>query len=120
MYIYEHVTPSPNLKAGSTVTVGEEIATKTAPKRFTAHFQLSYTFNNYEFTRGMQCWVDVLNPSGSDELLTWWKKYRASDVLINAWRTNEEEGDFPFRGLLDATKFPEGPQLCYPFGTDVR
>ena len=26
----------------------------------------------------------------------------------------------PFAGLLDTARFPDGPQLCYPLGTDVR
>lgn len=30
------------------------------------------------------------------------------------------EGKHPFRGLLDKTKHPDGPQFCYPIGTDVR
>ena len=31
-----------------------------------------------------------------------------------------EEGRFAYRGLLDEAEFPDGPQLCYPPGTDVR
>lgn len=119
-FIYEHITPAAGVKNGSEVKAGDLIGTKTAPAGFTAHFQLSNTFNNYEFIKGMECWVDNLNKSSSSQFLTWWNQYRASSKLVNSWRTNEEEGKFPFRGLLDATWFPDGPKLCYSLGTDVR
>jgi len=119
-FIYEHISPAAGMKSGSEIEAGDLLGTKTPPVGFTAHFQLSYVFNNYEFTRGMECWIDDLNKISSNKLMTWWNKYRVSSNLIDSWRTNNEEGRLPFRGLLDTTRFPDGPQLCYPPGTDVR
>ena len=120
VFVYEHVTPVAGIKNGSELKTGDLIATKTPPARFTAHFQLSAAFNNYEFTRGMECWVDSLSTSALTKLNTWWSKYLTDSTMINSWRTNTEEGKFPFRGLLNTAQFPNGPQLCYPPGIDVR
>lgn len=119
-YIYEHVTPAEGLKQGDTIKKGDLIAHKTPPQGFTAHFQLSYLFNNYQFTRDITCWVDRLSSAEKSKLLSWWEQYRSSARFISAWKSNKEEGQFPFRGLLDTTKFADGPKLCYPLGTDVR
>jgi len=54
-YIYEHVILKPGLEVGSIVKRGEVIATKAAPTGFTAHLQLSYLFNDYQFIRDIQC-----------------------------------------------------------------
>ncbi len=119
-YLYEHVIPSPSLKVGDEVKTGDIIATKAAPPSFTAHFQLSYVFNNYEFNQGMECWVELLKPTSKEQLLTWWEKYSSTTTFTESWRLNTEESKAPFRNLLDKNKFPEGPKLCYPPGTDVR
>jgi len=57
-FIYEHIKARSDLRVGSSVRRGEVIATKIAPEGFTAHFQLSFLFNNYEFIRDVQCWPD--------------------------------------------------------------
>lgn len=119
-FIYDHVTPATNLKVGSKVTSGQVIAYKTAPRDFTAHFQLSRLFNNYKYIDNILCWPDYLDKEEKTKLYGWWDEYKKTDVLVSSWRENIEEGKYPFRELLDASKYPNGPQLCYPLGTDVR
>lgn len=119
-FVYDHVTPARGLKVGDKVTSGQIIASKTPPKDFTSHFQLSRLFNNYKYVDNIMCWPDYLTTEEKAKLDSWWNVYRKSDILINAWTENVEEGKYPFRGLLDKKKFPSGLQLCYPLGTDVR
>ena len=64
--------------------------------------------------------MDYLDDATQNEFLAWWGKYSASTHLVNSWDTNVEEGKLPFKGLLDKNKYLDGPQLCYPPGTDVR
>ena len=119
-FIYEHVTPKPGLQVGSWVKRGEVIATKTAPAGFTAHLQLSYLFNSYEYISDIKCWPDKLASGDKTLLESWWQQYSASEHLVDSWRSTAEEGQYPFRGLLDTTAYTNGPHLCYPLGTDVR
>lgn len=119
-FIYEHVTAAPGLKVGDLVKAGDIIAHKTARSGFTAHFQLSYFFNNFEFTRDNKCWLQNLKSSDKQAFDQWWNTYRSSDYLVSSWRTNSEEDKYAFRGLLDPSISPNGLQYCYPAGTDVR
>lgn len=119
-FIYEHVTPRFGLRVGEFVKRNEFIATKTAPAGFTAHLQLSYLFNQYQYIRDVQCWVNNLQAEERISLNSWWDKYKDSNHLVSSWSSTFEEGKYPFRGLLDAIAYPGGPQLCYPLGTDVR
>jgi len=119
-FIYEHIKIADGLEVGDNLKRGDLVGTKAAPAGFTAHFQLSHHFNNYEFTKDVRCWPDRLSSDASEKFISWWDKYRTSEVLLNSWKTNVEEGQYPFRGLLDDTQFPGGAQLCYELGTDVR
>lgn len=119
-FIYEHLIPKEGLRVGDMVKKGEVIGTKAAPAGFTAHFQMSKLFNNFEYTNDTQCWPDYLESEQSNALSSWWNEYRESRHLRDSWNTTFEEGKYAFRGLLDTLKYPDGPQLCYPLGTDVR
>lgn len=119
-FLYEHITPVKGLKKGDKIKKGDLLGTKSAPNGFTAHFQITNLFNNFQFSRDDQCWIDFLEKSEKKNLNSWWDKYRNSAHLIDSWNTNVEDGKFPFKGLLDTTKYPNGPQFCYPLGTDVR
>ena len=119
-FIYEHITIVKELKNGDKVKKGDLIGNKTAPNGFTAHFQLTNLFNNFQFLRDDLCWVDYLEKIEKEKLTSWWNKYKESAHLVDSWNTNVEEGKFPFKGLLDTSKYPDGPQFCYPPGTDVR
>jgi len=119
-YIYEHIIPREGLKEGDVLKRGEILGIKAAPKRFTAHFQYSFLFNNFQYINNIQCWPDQLTADASTELNTWWERYRESEWSMDGWNGTFEEGAYPFRGLLDKTKYPNGLELCYPLGTDVR
>lgn len=120
IFIYEHVTPLESLSIGDNVSQGDLIATKTAPNNFTAHFQLSYHFNEYEYSKNIQCWPDYLQVDEKSKLDAWWSTYSQSNSFHGDWSTNVEDGKYPFRGLLDRQIYPNGPQYCYSLGTDVR
>lgn len=119
-FIYDHVTPVSGLKVGDKVTKGQYIANKVAPNDFTSHFQMSKLFNNYEYIDGAMCWIDYLSEEEKTKLDSWWNVYKNSDHLLGSWRGTIQEGKYPLRGLLDKENFPDGPQFCYPLGTDVR
>ncbi|MAF81170.1 hypothetical protein CL628_04120 [bacterium] len=119
-FVYEHILLAPGIAVGEVLATGDLVGYKAAPSGFTAHFQLSAMFNNYKFSRGMECWPDYLNESASTVLFSWWNVHRASERLIGNWSGNQEDGRYPFRSLLDKSVYPDGPQLCYPPGTDVR
>lgn len=119
-FIYEHIKLASGIEEGSEVTKGQLIATKIAPKGFTAHFQMSYHFNTYQFTSDLQCWPDFLSEGEKKILNTWWMSYKKTPHLLNSWKSTFEEGHYAFRGLLDSSAYPDGPQFCYPQGTDVR
>ena len=40
--------------------------------------------------------------------------------LSGQWETASEEGMNAYKELLNRERFPEGPQLCYSLGFDVR
>lgn len=119
-FLYEHIKLADDLKVGKEYKTGDIIGTKAAPDGYTAHFQLSYNFSDYEYIRDVQCWVDMLSEDSFSKLNQWWEKYQKSPHLLGSWRTTFEEGKFPFKGLLDKIAYPDGPQLCYDLGTDVR
>jgi hypothetical protein len=119
-FIYEHIEIAEGVEVGTELKRGDIVGTKIAPAGFTLHLQYSKVFNNFEYTDKMECWPEFLSNGEKAILDSWWEDYRKSDRLISAWDSVFEEGAYPFRGLLDESKYPEGPQFCYPFGTDVR
>lgn len=119
-FMYEHVIPAVDLKVGDKIVRGQQIATKAAPVEFTAHFQLSRLFNSFQYTKEPICWTEKLDKISKSEMYSWWNEYSKGIQLTSSWRTNEEEGEFPFRDLLEIAYYPDGPQMCYDLGTDVR
>lgn len=120
IYNYDHVTPAKEVVEGKIAKRGELIATKTPPSNFTAHFELSKIFNNFQYTKDNKCWPDLLNETDNRQLNSWWNSYKTTEKLKSGWSSNTEEGKYPFKGLLDITTYPDGPMLCYLPGTDVR
>lgn len=119
-FLYEHIKPADGIEVGSKVKTGDMIGTKSSPNDFTAHFQLSRLFHNFEYTDNVKCWVDFLDEGSKKSLLTWWESYRQSAHFKDSWNTIVQEGKHPFRKLLNSEKYSRGPQLCYELGTDVR
>ena len=61
-FLYEHVTLEPGLAESSVVSRSELIARNglTSDRR-NSHFQLTYLFKDYRFSREHRCWVDYLD-----------------------------------------------------------
>ena len=82
--------------------------------------QLSYYFNDLEFSRQHTCWIEQLDSTSRNAIDV------ATAGLLNDlefaenWRNATDDNRYPLRGLTDISAFPDGLQLCYPQGTDVR
>ncbi|MBI1833341.1 MAG: peptidoglycan DD-metalloendopeptidase family protein [Candidatus Andersenbacteria bacterium] len=120
VFLYEHILLDPNLAVGSRIQGGQRIGQTALETEYNNHFQLSYAFNNFTYTRSHACWVEYLAPDAAADIRGWFAALSAQPILRDSWQTVAREGKHELRGLLDASRFPDGPQLCYPPGTDVR
>ena len=120
--IYEHITLAPGLRVGSDLRRGQLLGNNAMdPGVSNNHVELAYAFNNLEFWRLKTCWPDQLADADRTFLSVRFNDtIRTNEAFIASWRTAADEGFYPYRALLDAARFPEGAQLCYPVGTDVR
>ena len=119
VFLYEHVTLLGGLGVDSVVTRGQQIATNTMEPAFGNHLELAHTFNNFEFHENQTCWVDQLDWSARNDLMTRFDtELRADPRFISAWLSVGDRK--PFRALLNTEKYPEGARLCYAPGTDER
>ncbi|MFQ6011862.1 MAG: peptidoglycan DD-metalloendopeptidase family protein [Nitrososphaerales archaeon] len=120
IFIYEHIELQPGITLGTEVQKGQPIA-RNSLIRSNNHLQLSYFFNDYKFSRNHTCWVDQLDPVSQITLLSKFNEIiRVHANFITGWSSADDEGRLPLRELLNEERFPEGAQLCYPPGTDVR
>ena len=122
VFLYEHISLSAGLEVGSTVTRGEQIATNPLEIGRSNHLELAWVFNNFLFHRDQRCWVVQLGPTERTAL-----EERFNNVLrvhpdfVGVWsQVDFNEGMLPFKELLNIATYPDGPQICYPKGTDVR
>ena len=120
--LYEHISLLAGLDVGSSVTGGEQIATNPLEIGRSNHFELAWVFNNFLFHRNQTCWVVQLEAAERAAL-----ESRFNDVIrvhpdfVGAWsQVDFNEGMLPFKELLNIVTYPDGPQICYPNGTDVR
>ena len=120
-FLYEHVTLEPGIAVGSAVTRGQLIARNgLTTNRRNSHLQLTYLFNDYQFSRDHTCWVNQLDLDANTSLLSYFRAADTQTRLTAQWGSVREEGMFSNKELLNAERFPEGPQLCYQLGLDVR
>ena len=120
-FLYEHIELEPDIYVGDTVTKGQLIGRNgLITDRRNTHLQLTYLFNDYKFYRDQRCWVDHLDPSSKSTLLNYFDSIKATEKFIAQWQNASEEGMKALSELLDQERFPDGPQLCYPLGLDVR
>ena len=122
VFLYEHVSLLAGLGVSSTVAKGEQIATNPLEIGRSNHLELAWVFNNFRFHRDQRCWVVDLEPTERAAL-----EERFDNVLrvhadfVGVWsQVDFNEGMLPFKELLNIATYPDGPQLCYPQGTDVR
>ncbi len=120
-FLFEHVMLVSGITVGSTVTKGQLIAGNgLTTDRRNNHLQLTYMFNDYTFFRDQRCWVDYLDPISMKSLLAYFDSIKNTQMFIGQWETATEEGMKAYKELLNKERYPEGPQLCYPLGLDVR
>lgn len=115
IFVYEHIALEPGVGENSRLTRGQLFARTPDPPVNNYHLQLSYWET---FTSNNTCWVDFLADSAFSDHFN--ETIRTDSLFISGWEDAEEEGQFPFRAFLDLENYPEGPQICYPIGTDVR
>ncbi len=110
IFIYESIELGPGIEVGSKIKKGQLIAKKKG-ESFSTHLQLSYWKSPYYHNH--KCWVDNLE---SEEFKSYFKEeFSQLRNFIDFWKSKDE-----FKGLLDRSLYSNGPQLCYPLGTDVR
>ena len=120
-FLYEHMNLEAGIDVGSTVTRGGLIGRNgLITDRRNSHLQLTYLFNDYKFSRDSRCWVDHLDASSKKGLLDYFDSIKTTEKFIAQWESASEEGMKALSELLNIARFPEGPQLCYPLGLDVR
>ena len=121
-FLYEHIQLESAVHVGSAVTKGQLIGRNgLTTDRRNSHLQLTYMFNDYEFYRDQRCWVDHLDSSSKKSILDYFDSIKTTDSkFIAQWQNASEEGMKALSELLNIARFPEGPQLCYTLGLDVR
>lgn len=120
IFKYDHVILDPGLKVISQVRIGQKIGMSNIMERGNNHIGLEYNIRNFTIAREKICWVDRLEPAARYQLENAFDGIKKTTAFMQSWQTANEEGYFPYKALLDDVKYPNGPQLCYPLGTDVR
>lgn len=120
IFKYEHIALGPGLTVGNAVQKGQKIGVNALTERGNNHVGLEYHFKSFTIARNKSCWVDRLEPAARQQLESEFNRIKMTPAFIQSWQTANEEGYYQYRGLLDEAKYPSGPQLCYPLGTDAR
>lgn len=120
IFKYDHVNITPGLKVGDYVEKGQQIGTNAFVERGNNHIGLEYQIKNFTIAREKICWVDRLKPIAKQQLENKFNQIKKTPAFIQYWQTANEEGYYQYKSLLDEIKYPNGPQLCYPLGTDAR
>lgn len=120
IFKYDHVALEPGLAVGSSVQKGQKIATNAFTQRGNNHIGLEYHIKNFTIAREKICWVDFLELTARQQLEDKFNQIKNTQTFIQSWQTANEESYYQYKSLLDTTKYPDGPQLCYPLGLDAR
>jgi hypothetical protein len=115
IFIYEHVVLASGIELNSSLAKGQLVGTVPASLP-TNHMQLTYWKNTYN-TNSL-CWIAQLESSDFEDYFL--ETIRNTANFISSWNDIIQEGYYPFRAFLDTSNYPDGAQLCYPMGTDVR
>jgi len=120
---YEHFIPDDSLYLGKEISKGDEIGTFVGGyTQIPASIHIDFRFYQDGFTGysgAFVCWIDYLEIDDQVKLQSAWDD-AITDEFIQGWSTLTMEGNLIFKGLLDSMIYPDGPQMCYPIGTDVR
>lgn len=120
IFKYDHVNLEPGLAVGSSVQKGQKIGTNAFERRGNNHIGLEYHIKNFTIARQKICWVDRLETTFRQQLENEFNRFKNTSAFMASWQTANEEGYYQYKGLLDATKYPSGPRLCYSLGLDAR
>lgn len=120
IFKYDHINLTPGLKVGDNVEKGQQIGTNAFVERGNNHIGLEYQIKNFTIAREKICWVDYLESDAKQQLKDAFDRIKKTPAFLQFWHTANEEGRYQYRGLLDETTYPNGPQLCYSLGTDAR
>ena len=112
---YEHITLESGIGVGSQLSKGQLIG-RNPGTAANNHLELAYWDGS--FTHSKKCWVDFLE--FLDFLNYFNNTIRNDSGFINSWMTAQDEGYYPLKAFLDSTLYPNGAQLCYELGADVR
>lgn len=120
IFKYDHLALESGLAVGSTVQKGQKIGINAFEQRGNNHIGLEYHVENFTIARTKICWVDLLESMAQRQLEDEFNKIKNTQTFLESWQTANAENYYQYKGLLDKTKYPDGPQLCYPLGTDAR
>ena len=120
IFKYDHLALEPGLAVGSTVQKGQKIGINAFEQRGNNHIGLEYHVENFSIARTKICWVDLLEPTARQQLEDEFNKIKNTQTFLESWQTANAESYYQYKDLLDKTKYPDGPRLCYPLGTDAR
>ena len=121
VFLYTHVTLAAGIHIGTEVAAGQPFANSPLSPSDGNHFELAWAFNDFRVHQDRTCWVHQLNGAERTSFEEHFNTVlRIDPRFIDGWMTMTFDGRFAFRALLDTQLFPEGAQLCYPPGTDVR
>ena len=118
-FLYEHITLDRGVNVGDAVTAGQRIGV-SAITVGANHMALEYLFNDFQFTKDHRCWAEHRAVDGNQAFVKTFDSIKNTPQLLGSWRDVREDGMFSYRAALDAERFPDGPRLCYPMGTDLR
>lgn len=118
-FLYEHINLNSEIQVGTKINEGQLIG-KSALTNGNNHLGLVYYFNNFQYIKEPKCWIEYLNSEDKEKFSEAWEKIRSNDKFTESWRNSYEDGAYPYRALLNPDVFPDGPQLCYKYGLDVR
>lgn len=120
IFKYDHIALEPGLAVGSSVQKGQKIGINAFTQRGNNHIGLEYHIENFTIAREKICWVDFLEPTARQQLEDEFNRIKNTKAFLESWQTANEEGYYQYKSLLDKTKYPNGPQLCYPLGLDAK
>jgi len=118
-FLYEHINLNSGISVGSEISREQLIGTSSLTNG-NNHLGLVYYFNNFKYTKDSKCWVEHLNDEDKQKLLDLWEEIRTSSKFIVSWQNSFEDGAYAYRALLNLDNYPDGLQLCYDYGLDVR
>lgn len=124
-YTIHPVWPADGIQVGDSVTKGQALGRFYGGYRQnpgTIHVDVRYFQSSNGEIQAQEplCWPDFLSDSDRQAFYQKYHQFNTHADFVSSWHSLNNDGVYPFRNLLSQQYSPDGPQLCYPFGTDVR